>query len=172
MGAMETVTQTKSLRTVRLLLGLFMAGLLASGLTALPLVWGAGVLMALAGPHTLLGAALPALGAWIGFVAEGIGLAAQHYPFLFYGTDWLAFGHVVIALAFLGPLRDPVKNVWVVQWGILACALVIPWALIFGPLRGIPPFWQVIDCAFGVGGLLLMLPAYWLIRRRLMPHAA
>ncbi len=169
---MQTVTQARTLRTVRLLLGLFMAGLLASGLTALPLVWGANVLMALAGPHTLLGAALPALGAWIAFVAEGIGLAAQQYPFLFYGTDWLAFGHVVIALAFLGPLRDPVKNVWVVQWGILACVLVLPWALVFGPLRGIPPFWRLIDCAFGVGGLVLLLPAYRLIRRRMMPYAA
>ncbi len=34
---------------------------------------------------------------------------AQH-PFLFYGTDWLAFGHFVIAVAFIGALRDPVRN--------------------------------------------------------------
>ena len=89
--------------------------------------------------------------------------ADAHYPFLFYGTDWLAFGHVVIALAFIGPLRNPWRNRWVVEWGILACVLVIPWALVFGPLRGIPFFWRLIDTSFGFGGLALLLPAYRLI---------
>lgn len=83
----------------------------------------------------------------------------------FYGTDWLAFGHVVIALAFIGPLRDPWRNRWVAEWGILACVLVIPWALVFGPLRGIPFFWRLIDASFGFGGLALLLPAYRLIRK-------
>ena len=27
-----------------------------------------------------------------------------------YGTDWLAFAHITIAVAFLGPLKDPVRN--------------------------------------------------------------
>ena len=69
-------------------------------------------------------------------------------------TDWLVFAHIVIALAFIGPLRDPVKNLWTIEWAMLACLLVIPLALICGPLRGIPAFWQVIDCAFGVIGIL------------------
>ncbi|SCF41963.1 hypothetical protein [Micromonospora mirobrigensis] len=34
---------------------------------------------------------------------------------MLYGTDWLAFAHLVLAVAFWGPLRDPVRNVWVVQ---------------------------------------------------------
>jgi hypothetical protein len=57
---------------------------------------------------------------------------------LAYGTDWLAFAHLVIAIAFLGPLKDPVRNIWVVEFGMIACLLVIPLALICGPIRGIP----------------------------------
>jgi hypothetical protein len=29
------------------------------------------------------------------------------YPFLAYGTDWLAFAHIVIAVFFIGPLVKP-----------------------------------------------------------------
>ena len=77
----------------------------------------------------------------------------------------LVVSHIVIAITFIGPLRDPVKNAWVVESGIIASILVIPWALIFGPLRGIPFWWRLIDCSFGAGGLVFLLPAHWLIRR-------
>jgi hypothetical protein len=82
----------------------------------------------------------------------------QEYPFLFYGTDWLAFGHVVIAVAFLGALRDPVRNRWLFDFGLVACAMVIPWAFVFGAVRGIPVWWRLIDCAFGVCGAV---PLWW-----------
>ena len=39
--------------------------------------------------------------------------------------------------------------------------LVVPWALVFGPLRGIPFFWRLIDCSFGVFGIVPL----WLCRR-------
>jgi hypothetical protein len=39
--------------------------------------------------------------------------------------------------------------------------LVIPMALIFGPIRQIPFFWQLIDCSFGVFGFIPL----WLVRR-------
>jgi len=80
--------------------------------------------------------------------------ASERYPFLFYGTDWLAFGHLVIAIAFLGPLRDPVRNIWVIEWGMIACVLVIPTAMLCGPIRGIPFWWRLIDCSFGIFGIL------------------
>ena len=35
---------------------------------------------------------------------------------------------LVIAIVFIGPLRDPVKNVWVVEFGMIACALVVPFS--------------------------------------------
>jgi len=71
-----------------------------------------------------------------------------------YGTDWLAFAHLVIALLFVGPFRDPVRNVWVIQFGMIACVAVIPLALVCGPLRGIPFYWQLLDCSFGVFGFI------------------
>jgi len=78
----------------------------------------------------------------------------DNYPFLAYGTDWLAFAHIVIAVAFLGPLRNPFRNIWVIEFGMIACLMVIPLALIAGHIRGIPFFWQMIDCSFGVIGII------------------
>src|SRR5262249_12268406 len=95
---------------------------------------------------------------------QGVENGFGQYPFLAYGTDWLAFGHVAIAVAFIGPLRDPIKNLWVVEFGMLACLLVIPWTLIFGPLRGIPSFWMLIDMSFGMIGIIPV----WLARRDIL----
>jgi hypothetical protein len=149
---------------IRALVAFFIVALTLSGLSAIPIPWGARLLEAGFGPGTWPARLWPALGEWIGTIAMGIEATTTSYPFMFYGTDWLAFGHIVIAIAFLGPLRDPVRNVWVIEFGIIACALVIPWALAFGALRGIPFFWQIIDCSFGIGGLVVLLPTYWLIR--------
>lgn len=107
----------------------------------------------------------PALAAWISRVHRGVTGTSQDYPFILYGTDWLAFGHLAIAIAFLGPLRDPVRNLWVVEFGMIVCVLVIPWALFFGPIRGIPFFWQLIDCSFGVVGIVPLYLARRYTRR-------
>jgi len=64
-------------------------------------------------------------------------------------------------LAFIGPLRDPVRNIWVVQWGMLCCLAVIPLALIAGPIRGIPFWWQLVDISFGVFGIVPL----WIVHR-------
>ncbi len=148
-------------KRIRLWLIVFVVGLLISGVTAFPLVWEVNVLRGWVGSGSALGAALPALGAWVDVVATGLNDVLARYPFLFYGTDWLAFAHIVIAVAFIGPLRDPVRNVWVVEFGLIACALVLPLALIAGPVRGIPIFWQIVDCSFGVFGSVPL----WLVRR-------
>jgi hypothetical protein len=155
------------LRYVRLLLAVFVAGLVLSGLTAFPLAWESRVLASCFGEGTAVGAAFPGLAHWLSYVREGLETAGRDYPFLAYGTDWLAFAHLVIAVAFWGPLRDPVKNLWVVEFGMIACLLVIPLALICGPLRGIPLYWQLLDCSFGVFGLVPLAMA-----RRLILSAA
>jgi hypothetical protein len=90
---------------------------------------------------------------------------AGAYPFLAYGTDWLAFAHLAIAVAFVGPLRDPVRNKWVLQFGVLACAGVVPLALIAGAVRGIPVFWRVGDCCFGVFGCMPLVLCLRYVRR-------
>lgn len=143
-----------------------MVGLVLSGLTAFPLER---ELALLENWLRAAGAAesAPALYAWIRHVHAGLTYNGQHYPFLAYGTDWLGFAHLVIATAFWGPYRDPVKNRWVIHWGMISCGLVLPLALICGPLRGIPLFWRLIDCSFGVAGVLPLWLADQLVGRLL-----
>jgi hypothetical protein len=97
-------------------------------------------------------------------VLEGIRKTNRDYPFLMYGYDWLAFGHFVIAVSFIGPLREPVKNIWVIEFGMIACLMVIPFALIVGGLRGLPVWWRLIDCSFGVIGIIPL----WIIRHKII----
>jgi hypothetical protein len=147
-------------KRVRNLLLFFVFALVVSGATAWPLKWEIDILLKLVGPGTFMEGLWPAMADWIAFVHQGLTAVHRDYPFLFYGTDWLAFAHVVIAVAFWGPLKDPVKNAWVVEWGMIACVLVVPLALICGPIRGIPFFWRLMDCSFGVFGIIPL----WLAR--------
>jgi hypothetical protein len=54
--------------------------------------------------------------------------------------------------------------VWVVQFGMIACAAVVPLTLIAGAVRGIPWGWQLIDMSFGAVGIVPLLMAYVNIR--------
>lgn len=105
-----------------------------------------------------------ALAGWITKCRDGVAFVNEEYPFLSYGTDWLAFAHLVLALVFVGPFIDPIKNIWVIHFGIVACAAVIPLALIAGPIRGIPFYWQLIDCSFGLIGVIPLLASLKLTR--------
>jgi hypothetical protein len=152
-------------RRIRFLLILFVAGLVLSGLTAFPLNTELRTLCSFlhidpaASPEDYVGARH-----WIATVAAALRETGTKYPFLAYGTDWLAFAHLVIAVVFIGPLRDPVRNVWVVNFGIIACVAVIPLALIAGAIRQIPFYWRLIDCSFGVLGVVPLLLARRYIR--------
>lgn len=141
-------------RRIKIILVFFVIALAISGITAIPLQWEIDILHNLFGNGTALGSYMPALAYWISFVYKGIDSVSRDYPFMNYGTDWLAFAHIVIAIAFLAALRDPVKNIWVIESWMIACALIIPTAIFFGSLRGIPLFWQFIDCSFGVFGIV------------------
>ena len=138
------------MRTIRVCLAVFMLGLFVSGVTAFPLVhdvaWLAGVVRVVAPGSGLL--------AWVLRVNAGLDATAASYPFLAYGTDWLAFAHLVFAVAFVGPWRDPVRNKWVIEFGLIACAGILPLAIIAGAARGIPLWWRVGDCSFGVFGAI------------------
>lgn len=160
----ETAEAARLRRTIRNSLILFIAGLTLSGLTAFPLTAEIDLLTRLAG---ISGAPEGSRGLcrWLATVRQGVDETAARYPFLFYGTDWLAFGHLIIALFFFGPLNDPIRNVFVLRAGILACALVWPLAFICGAIRGIPFAWQLIDCSFGVIGLVPLLVCLRAVRR-------
>jgi hypothetical protein len=145
-------TEIVLLRQIRIGLVSFMVGLVLSGVTAFPLETELQLL------HDITSQSLPGSGLtqWITTVYEGVKNSNQKYPFISYGTDWLAFAHLMIAVAFVGPLRDPIKNIWVVEFGLIACICVFPLAFIAGTIRGIPIYWQLIDCSFGFfGGILL-----------------
>lgn len=154
------------LARIRAWLILFAVCLVLSGVTAFPLVtelrWLDSSLTGWAAP---VADALPGLAEWIHRVAGGVEAAGEEAPYLLYGTDWLAFAHLVIAVAFLGPYRDPVRNVWVVEFGMIACVGIIPLALICGPIRDIPFWWSVIDMSFGVVGILPLLHVRRLTKR-------
>jgi hypothetical protein len=158
----DPTRQRVLLRRTRAILIFFVVGLVASGLTAFPLQWELDVLSRLVGvgpdvrPENYSD-----LQRWIALIHAGLDDIYARYPFMAYGTDWLAFAHIVIGIAFVGAVRDPVRNIWVITWGMIACALVVPLALVCGPLRGIPFYWQLIDCSFGVLGIIPL----WLARR-------
>lgn len=106
-----------------------------------------------------------ATGAWLHQVWQGVKAMQEQFPFLFYGYDWLAFAHLVIGMAFIGPYRNPVKNKWVIEWAMLACLAVLPLAFIAGPIRGIPWFHLLIDCSFGLIGLVPLWITYRWVRQ-------
>ena len=156
----ESDPKLKTLRRCRCVIGLFMLTLVFSGMTAFPLQHELQLLASARG----IGAQVTTQGgldAWIATVRDGLTQTYARYPWIAYGTDWLAFAHIVIAVFFIGPLMDPVRNVWVLKAGLIACGLVIPLALICGPIRQIPFGWRLIDCSFGVFGAV---PLWYCLR--------
>jgi hypothetical protein len=155
----------------RIVLGAFMLGLVLSGVTAFPLLWEVDLLASWLGigPHADPGT-LAGLQYWIAHVREGLHRSYDAYPFLAYGTDWLAFAHIVIAVFFIGPMREPTAHDSVLISGIVACIGVLPLALICGPIREIPLYWRLIDCSFGVVGVVPLL--YCLSVSRRLKHIA
>jgi hypothetical protein len=137
-----------------------------SGVTAFPLQAELGLLLRiLKSPVLQPPSAAVGLLPWITEVHRALAVTNAQFPFLAYGTDWLAFAHLVIAVAFLGPYRDPVRNNWVITFGLIACAGVIPLALIAGEIRHIPFAWRLVDCSFGLFGCVPLLVCRRLIEK-------
>ena len=149
---------SRTLFAYRLSLSLFLAGLILSGLTALPLLHELSFLCRWLGINNPAAyETISGFRGWIAFVFVGLQRTYTAFPFIGYGTDWLAFGHFVIALFFIGPFRDPIRNAWVLRYGLVACAAVIPLALICGHVRQIPLGWRLLDCSFGIVGAIPLL---------------
>ena len=159
------MTAAAATKRFRRILVVFIAGLLVSGITAFPLL---AEMRLLASWLDLGDATSPAghagLAFWILTVKMGLEDMYMRYPWIAYGTDWLAFGHVVIALFFVGPLIRPVESRPALLAGIAACVLVIPLALVCGAIRGIPFYWRLIDCSFGILGMFPLLYCLGLLR--------
>lgn len=163
---MQLQLSTSLLYRIRLNIAVVITGLIISGITAFPLETELLLLL----KHS---SALPAaMQNWIATVAKALVTTSQHYPFLNYGTDWLAFAHLILAILFAGPLKDPVRNIWVIQFGIIASILTFPLAFIAGSIRGIPVFWQMIDCSFGIIAIIPLSVAcyYTLLLQKTNPY--
>ena len=144
--------QLKLLKRIRLMIITFVVLLMLSGITAFPVYTEMNWLMSL---H--LFSETTAMGSWLQRVWMGVNAMNDQYPFLFYGYDWMAFAHLVIGLAFIGPFRDPVRNKWIIDWAMMACVGVLPLAFIAGMVRDIPWFHILIDCSFGIIGIIPLL---------------
>ena len=156
---MNEELKTKLTSRIKALIIFFIIGLVLSGITAFPI-------------ETQLEAAmnyihyLPGImQLWLTQIYFAVKTTNAQYAYLSYGTDWLAFAHIVIAVAFIGPLRDPVKNIWVIEFGMIACVMVFPLAFIAGAIREIPMFWKLIDCSFGALGLIPLYICYRYIKQ-------
>lgn len=144
------------LKRIRIAVGIVIFGLVVSGVTAFPLLHELNLLARFVGDGD------SDLTRWILTVREGLEVTYNKYPFIAYGTDWLAFAHLMIALFFILPWRDPVRYEGVLKVGVAASLLVIPLALLCGPLRGIPLGWRILDCSFG---LLCLPPLLFALRK-------
>ena len=152
---MKTKTEEQLSGKIKLSLIVFIALLILSGVTAFPLEWELSLLA-----KSSIFSSNAALHEWIQKTYQAVKESNSLYPFLAYGTDWLAFAHIVIATVFIGPLKNPVRNIWVIQFGMIACCMVLPLAFICGPIRHIPFYWQLVDCSFGLFGLIPLYVAY------------
>ena len=153
------------LRRLRCVLGLFILALILSGITSFPLQRELESFAALRGLERIAPAAAGnTFDHWILTVRDGLRETYARYPWLAYGTDWLAFAHIVIAIFFIGPLINPVRNIWVLQAGLVACVLIVPLALICGAIRHVPMGWRLIDCSFGIFGAIPIAYCLRLIR--------
>ncbi|MCB9246311.1 MAG: hypothetical protein H6606_07745 [Flavobacteriales bacterium] len=144
------------MKRTRICILLFQIGLLLSGITAFWIPEG------VASVDQIIQSISPdvhleVLKTWLTQVDHQVQQIDAHASFIWYGTDWLAFAHILFAILFIGPLVDPIRNRWVMDFGLVACILIIPTALLAGAARAIPLVWRLLDCSFGIIGAILLL---------------
>jgi len=156
----EDIEQYKIKRRIRVLLVLFVLGLVFGCQMVLfvrpELAW----LNCVFGPGTRMGQYYPNLSAWINHLYEGITETYSTYPFMAYCMDWLAFAQLAFIIFFIGALIDPERNVWIIKSGMVICVMHILLAFGSGRFRDIPLFWQLLDSSFGIFGLTVLYLAY------------
>jgi hypothetical protein len=119
---MKKITRLKK---IKLALMFFIIALFISGATAIPIDWELRLLVNYFPVDS-------SMNYWLSKVLAAYMETKEQYPFLLYGYDWLAFAHFVLAVLFIGPYKDPARNIWVIEFGLIACVLIIPFAFIAG----------------------------------------
>ncbi|MEO6404680.1 MAG: hypothetical protein ABIY51_11130 [Ferruginibacter sp.] len=148
---------SKELKKIKTLILIMIIGLCLSGITVFPVNSELNALLKILPPNS-------SLAKWISFILLRYNDLEINTPQLLYGYDWLGFAHIVLAILFIGPYKDPVKNIWVIEFGMIASVLIFPLAFIAGHFRGIPLGWRFIDCSFGVIGFIVLLITHRLIK--------
>ncbi len=147
--------QARLLCRLRWGLGIIILALFMSGITAFPLQLELEQFAAIRGlEHATATETSNGFDWWILTIRDGLKESYAKHPWLAYGTDWVAFAHLIIAIFFAGAFMDPVRNVWIIKTGIIAAVMVVPFALIAGGIRQLPLGWRLIDCSFGIFGLV------------------
>ena len=98
-------TNTKALeKRIRIMISFFITGLVISGITAFPIETEIRLFDTYFLNSIFLKNHLPSIHSFLVFVSKGVHETAKNYPFIFYGTDWLAFAHIVIGTAFINAI--------------------------------------------------------------------
>jgi hypothetical protein len=145
--------KTKDIKIIKRLIAFFILALFVSGLTVIPIDFELSALLPFFPADSFMHY-------WLQKVLSAYRQVNEQFPFLLYGYDWLAFAHFVLAILFIGPYNDPVKNIWVIEFGLIACVLIFPLAFIAGHVRSIPISWQLADCSFGSFGFIPLWICY------------
>lgn len=145
--------KNRDIKIIRSLLAFFIVALLVGGFTAIPIITELSALLKIFPADSFMYY-------WLQKVLLAYKNVNEEYSFLLYGYDWLAFAHFILVILFIGPYKNPVKNIWVIEFGLIACVLIFPLTFIAGYFRKIPIGWQLIDCSFGIFGFIPLWICY------------
>jgi hypothetical protein len=157
--------QKKVLRKIRVYLVIFFLGILFSLHTVMFVEVETAFFVKHFGQGTLTAEKLPFFSEWIENLHLSISETYKTYPVMAYCMDWLTYACVVFAMFIIGPIKDPIKNIWVIQVYMLGCILGMLLPFIVGPMREIPIFWRFLDGSFGLMGFIILLIPYRLIKK-------
>jgi hypothetical protein len=120
-------------------------GLFVSGVTIWPVIWELKTAV-----KVVWGDTTPTLAIhkFVLTAIDGIQEIQREQPFMIYAADWLAFALIVLSILFVGAMKDPVRNIWVVKFGLLCCFLSPILAIICIPIRQMPLSWFWCDFIF------------------------
>ncbi len=163
-STMNDADRQKKLRRVRIWLVVFFLGLLFSLHTVIFVEVESAFMAKHFGAGTAMAERLPVVSVWIDTLHLGVTETYKSYPVMAYCMDWLSYACVVFAIFIIGPIVDPVKNIWVIQVYMIACILGALLPFVAGPFREVPLFWRFIDGGFGVLGFVILISPYRLAR--------
>ncbi len=143
----------KTIQQIRIVLIFFIICLILSGITAFPLVTEIDFLAKNSSVFPNI------LQDWIWHLHKQIHTTPSE---ILYGTDWLAFSHIIISLFLIPVYLYPKQYALNIVVCMFACVGVFFIAFICGPIRNIPFFHQLIDCAFGLFGFI---PLYFIHKK-------